>query len=165
MIFKYFFLQASIELTKAALSTVWGWNHDGVGINFWDAEVSAEMNEVEGPEFAGDLDDAHVAGRAGEHGNAGDVRAGEVQPEVGDGVAGLGGVGGGLVGVDEVLPAGCVIGVDDGIHRLRRVESRAGIAVVVDGDGGECSGGTVGVHTIGLEKILSYLNHAAIEAE
>ena len=111
-------------------------NHDGVGIHFRDAEVAAKVDQVEWPEFTGDLDDAHVAGRAAENGYAGDVGACKVQPEIGDGVAGLGGVGCGLVGVDEVLPTGCVIGGDDGVHRLRGVEGRAGIAIVVDGDAG-----------------------------
>ena len=73
---------------------VGGGDHDGVGVDLGDAEVAAEVNEVEGAEVAGDLNDAHVARGAGEDGNAIDVGAGEMQPEVGDGGAGLCGVGG-----------------------------------------------------------------------
>jgi len=82
-------------LRQAALLAVGGGDHYGVGVDPRDAEVAAEMDEVEGAEFAADLDDAHVARGAGEDGDAGDVRAGEAEPEVGDGGVGLGGVGGG----------------------------------------------------------------------
>jgi hypothetical protein len=47
---------------RYALAAVGGWDHDGVGVDVGDAEVAAEMDEVEGAEFAGDVDDAHVAG-------------------------------------------------------------------------------------------------------
>src|ERR1700722_8110986 len=119
---------------KTSLAAVGGGDHDGVGVDAGDAEVAAEMDEVEGAEFAGDVDDAHVAGGAGEDGDAVDVGADEVQPEVGDGAVGLGRVGGGLVGVDQMLPAGGVVGGDDGTHGLGGVEGALGVAVVVDGD-------------------------------
>jgi hypothetical protein len=71
--------------------------------------VAAEVDEVEGAEFAGNLDDAHIARGAGEDGHAGDIGTGEAEPEVGDGGVGLGGVGRCLVGVDQMLPSCCVV--------------------------------------------------------
>jgi len=127
--------------------------------------VAAEMDEVEGAEFAGDLNDAHVAGGAGEDGDAGDVRAGETKPEVGDGGVGLGGVGGGLVGVDEMLPSGSVVAGDDRGHGLRDVEGRTGVAIVVDGeagDGGRCA---IRVKTTGGQKILRCLEFRTVETD
>ena len=115
-----------LSCDKGGLFAVGGGDHDGVGIDFGDAEVAAEVDEVEGAEFAGDLNDVHVLAGAGEDGDAGDVGAGEVKPEVGDGGVGLGGVGGSLVGVDEVLPSGGVVAGDDGGHGLRRVEGGPG---------------------------------------
>ena len=88
-------------------------DHDGVGIDLGDAEVAAEMNKIERAKFAGDLDDAHVAGGTGEDRDSSDVRTGEAEPEVGDGGVGLGSVGGGLVSVDEVLPTSGVVAGDD----------------------------------------------------
>ena len=70
--------QSNGNYCACRLSVVGGGDHDGVGVDFGDAEVAAEMNEVEGAEFAGDLDDAHVTGGAGEDGDAGDVGPGEV---------------------------------------------------------------------------------------
>ncbi len=74
----------------AGLASWGGGDHDGAGVDFGDAEVAAEVDEVERAQVAGDLDDVHVAGGAGEDGDAVDVGAGEVQPEVGDGVCGAG---------------------------------------------------------------------------
>ena len=37
--------------------------------------MAAEVDEVEGAEFAADLDDAHIAPGAGENGDAGDIGA------------------------------------------------------------------------------------------
>jgi hypothetical protein len=49
----------------SGLFAVGGGDHDGVGIDLGNAEVAAEVNEIEGAKFAGDLDNAHVAGGAG----------------------------------------------------------------------------------------------------
>ena len=91
------------QLDTAALATLWvgriglfagrGGDHDGVGVDLGDAKVAAEVDQVEGAEVAGDLDQIHVAGGADQDSDVVDVGAGEVQPEVGEGAAGLGGVG------------------------------------------------------------------------
>jgi hypothetical protein len=167
---------ASLRMTKlsrglrmngcaTALFAVGGGDHDGIGVDPGDAEMSAEVDEVERAQLAGDLNDAHVAGGAGENGDAGDVRAVEVKPQVGDSGVGLGGVGGGLVGVDQVLPAGGVIASDDGGHGLRGVEGWPGVVIVVDRDAGECCGGAVGIEAAGEKKILGDLQFAAIKAK
>ena len=96
--------------------------------------MAAEVYEVEGAEFAGDVNDAHVVRGAGEDGNTIDIRAGEVKPEVGDRGVGLRGVGGVLIGVDQMLPACGVVGGDDGTHRLGDIEGRLGVAVVVNAE-------------------------------
>jgi len=158
-------MKSEISRLEARLAAVRCGYHNRIGVDFGDTEVAAEVNQVKRTEFAGDLDNAHIAGRAREDGDASDVGTSKVQPEVGDCVVRLCGVGGGLIGVDEMLPAGGVVGVDDGIHRLRGVEGRAWIAVVVDGDASEGCGGAVGVHTVGLEEILGYLEHAAVKGE
>src|ERR1700678_2211823 len=122
-------------------------NHDGVGVNLGNAEVAAEVDEVEGAKFAGDLDDAHIARGAGEHCDAGDVGASEVKPKVGDRRMGLGRVGRSLVAVDEMLPTSSVVTGDDGCHGLWSVESRLGISIVVDRYAGESGRRVIGVHT------------------
>lgn len=147
------------------LFAIGGGDHDGVGVDAGDAEVAAEVDEVEGAEFTGDLDDAHVAGSAGEDGDAGNVWTVEAQPQIRDGGVGLGSVGGGLVSVDQVFPSGSMETVDDGGHGLGRVEGGAGIVVVVDREAGEGGGGTVGVEAAGEEKVLRDLQLAAVEAE
>ncbi len=86
----------------------------------------------------------------------------EVQPEVGDGGVGLSAVGRGGVGVDEVLPAGGVVGGDDGAHRLRGVEGGLVVAVGVDGDAVEGGGGAFDVVAV-VEEALGLLEHGAVE--
>jgi hypothetical protein len=154
-----------IQKLLAQLAAGRGGNHDGVGVDFWNAEVAAEVDQIERTQLTGDVNDAHVTGGAGEHGDAVDVGAGEVEPEVGDGAVGLGGVGGTLVSADEVLPACGVVGGDDGAHGLWCVKGRAGITIVVDGDAGERGGGAIGVHAVREEKVLGDLEHGAVEAE
>src|ERR1700748_206141 len=100
------------------LSAVGSRNHNSVWVDLRDTEVAAEMDQVERAQLAGDLNDAHVVWGAGENGNASDVWAGEVQPEVGDSGVGLGSIGGRLVGVDQVFPTCCVEAIDDGGHGL-----------------------------------------------
>jgi hypothetical protein len=145
--------------------TVGGWDHDCVGVDLGDAEVPAKVDEIEGAELARNLDDVHVAGGAAEDGNAGDVGAVEVKPQVGDGGVGLGGVGRGLVGVDEVFPSGDVKAVDDGGHGLGRVEGRMGIVIVVDRDTGEGGGRAVSIEATGEKKVLRDLQLGAVKAE
>lgn len=55
-----------------------GGDHDGVGVDFGDAEVSAEVEKVQRAEHAGDLDDVHVARGADEYGDVVDLGSVEV---------------------------------------------------------------------------------------
>src|SRR5882762_8870418 len=108
------------------------------------------MEQIQRAQIAGELDNVHVAGGAREHGDAVDVCTSEMQPEVGDGGARLGGVRGTLVGVDEVLPAGGAIGGDNTGERLRRVEGGLRIVVAVDCDAMDGGVGVGGVHPVGF---------------
>ena len=74
----------SSKFTFGGLATVGGRNHDGVGVDMGDTEVAAEMDEVEWAEFAGDVNDAHVARRASEDGDTVDIRTDEVEPKISD---------------------------------------------------------------------------------
>ena len=64
-------------------------NHDSVGVYPGDAEVAAEVDEVERTQRAGELDEVHLARAADEDRDVVDLGAVEVEPEVGDGVVGL----------------------------------------------------------------------------
>lgn len=135
-----------------------GWDHDGVGVYFGDAEVAAEVEEIEGAELAGDFDDGHFARGAEEDGEVVYVGSVEVHPEVGEGLVRGGGVarvGGGL---DEVLPTGAVVVADEGVHGLGDVEGRLGVAVVLEGDAAERGGGRAFAGEDGVD-------HVAIERE
>lgn len=75
-----FSMISTISKLEARLAAVGCGHHDGVGVDFGDTEVATEVNQVKRAEFAGDLDDAHVARGASEDGDAGDVGTSKVQP-------------------------------------------------------------------------------------
>lgn len=89
-------------------------DHDGVWVDFGDAEVAAEVEQVEGADGAGDFDEVHGAGAAEQDGDVADFGAFEVEPEIGEGAVRLGILRGAGVGIDEVLPAGGVEVGDEG---------------------------------------------------
>ena len=48
-------------------------NHDCVGVDFGDAEVPAQVNQIQGSQIAGYLHQVHVAGAANEDGHVVDI--------------------------------------------------------------------------------------------
>ena len=99
----------------------------------------------------------------GEHGDCVDVGPGEVQPEIGNGVIELGGVLGSLVGVDQVLPPGDAVALEQGAHGLRSVEGGLLVVICIDRDPGDGGGSAPGVHAIGFQHALSELDEGLIE--
>jgi hypothetical protein len=140
-------------------------DHDGVGIDFRDSEVSAEVEEVEGAEGTGDLDEIHVAGAADEYGYVVDLGAVEVEPEVGDGFWGLRAHCGCGVGVDEVLPAGGVIGGGESAHGFRGIEGGALEVIGVDGNAVEFSGRAFYLLVTVIDEGTSIVEHGAVEGD
>lgn len=127
--------------------------------------MSAEVDEVERAQDAGDLDEVHVARGADEDGDVVDFGTVEVQPEVGDWVSGLGACGGRRIRVDEVLPSGGVVGGDDGAHRFRGVEGRTRIVIGVYGDAVEGRRGSLGLGVAVVDEAASEFEHVAIEGD
>lgn len=126
--------------------------------------MAGKVDEVKGAEIAGDLDEVHGARTAGENGDVIDIGAGEVEPKVGHGMVGLGGLAGGGVGIDQVLPSIGVEGGDEHGHRLRGVEGRLCEAVGVDGDGGEAGEDATGFGVV-ADHALRRLKHGAVEGK
>lgn len=139
-------------------------DHDGVGIDLRDAEVAGKVEEVERTEVSGDLHEVHGAGAAGEDGDVVNVRAAEVEPQVGHGVVGLGALAGGAMGINEVLPAGGVEAGDEGGHGFGDVEGGLGEAVGVDGDEVQASEDAAGFGVV-ADDALGGLEHVAVEGE
>ena len=127
--------------------------------------MSAQVEEVEGAEQAGDLDEVHIARGADEDGDVVDLGSVKVKPHVGDGVDGLCAGGGSGVRVDEVLPAGGVVGGDDGAHGFRGVEGGAGVVVGVYGDAVERGGGVLDLRATVVDVAAGEVEHGAVEGD
>ncbi len=62
----------------------WGGDHDGVGVDFGNAQVAGEVEQIEGADGAGDLDNVHAARAAEHNGKVADFGAFVVEPEIGE---------------------------------------------------------------------------------
>ncbi len=139
-----------------------GWHHYGVGIHFGDAEMAAEVKEIQRAQQAGYLDDVHVALRADEDGNIVDFSSVEVKPHVRNRFCGLRAGSWGLVGVDEMLPACGVIGGYERAHGFRGVKGRPRIVVGIDGNAVKRGGGLPGVAVV--DEAAGVVEHGAIKS-
>jgi hypothetical protein len=125
-----------------------------------DAEVSAEVEKVEGTEGSVDDDEVNVGGVGDEQHHTLDVGVREADPEVGG--AGSVGLGAGVSG-DEMVPAAVmVLGADVGEH-FRAVESGLGVSVNVHGDAAEPGDDALGLVVSG--EVAGEAEHLAVEGE
>jgi hypothetical protein len=148
-------------MTRSGLFSGRCWDHDGAGVDFGNAEVAAEMDQVERAEGTGDFDSGHLAGAAEEDGDVVDLTVLEVEPEVGEGLLRCGAILRRGVLVDEVLPAGGAEGGGERGHVFGDVEGLVVEAEVFDGDGVELAGRAFAA----VEVAVGGLEHVVVERE
>lgn len=125
-----------------------------------DAEVSAQVEEIERTEGSINNDQVNVGGVGDEQDHSFDIAVREANPEVGG--AGVVGHGVGVSG-DEVTPAAVEVLRANIGEQLGVIESRLGIFVNVDGDAAQAGDDALGLFV--SSEVAGEAEHLAVEGE
>ena len=134
-----------------------------VGVELWDAEVTAEVEQVFWTEVASDSGEGEGTGAVHKDHCAAHVGAVENDPDVCGSV--LNGATADGRGGDDVLPAAQVVGLADGVHIERIGKRICGELENVNADAVKVCDGVAGLVIRASDEACGHGQHGAVEGE